>query len=956
MTDNIDPCLLEINFINKKITKYVFNKVKKNKNSIWYGQWFLFQLKKILLDFVLKNEDEKKEIEQIVFNNDILTFLKKKKYINLNKNKNYELNTETKIDDTDIIKYGFDKNLVPNGKIDIYGNIITLNSSNFFITTEDIIDEEKDKEKDKEKVEKKKYKKKVKKPEDEEAKKAKKARKKAEKEREKDEKEKEKARKKAEKEKTEKLKKIKKKIKKEKFNDNFVNLWVTLNSIFNEYKPPNKYQIKNLFLSIKKINGYLFNHGSRQEDAGEFLNTLFDILNDNIKHNNKIINSLKNIENIECDNYKSANYINYLNKLHIPNEFLTQNKELSEIINKVTNEAEEVEYIDCDGGIATKNTIYQNEGDYLIVELIKYNNERQRMDDKKIKIKISNTINIKNKNNEDIKFNLVGTINHHGNNMNSGHYTSFVKKKINDWYYCSDNVIKGPFTVNEFENFQKDNKPYIIFYEKDNKKINGNRNIKPFGITNFVNTCFCNAVLQNLFNINEFKKIVTKSPKKKECDQAKKQECIEKGQICNEETGRCNKESINNKKKVEKEDKDFKEKKTAKQPLKAGNLVTVLNFENTIDDRINRLKYVHVVDVDFEKIPFIKNLEKMVLGSGDGYGSSKINNSDGTRNDENNPNVKEYWEWQRYNIHCCKEGYDTGKIIKNLEWIHKHKLYENIIICLVDIYDIKQCEKLSNVFKNQLTSIITDEHRLFLNIRFVRKMLKSKGTAKVGSIEDFLIDIDENKLQSWYVVPETLYKRHILAHIQKEQHLDIKSLLMQFRNCVEQILQDKTIMKNDGHEFPFNRSSMALTWGYFKWEGDQLIVTASLKMIKMFESILPNMNNECIKYFHSKFKPEYQNNQRYKYFKICIVEPNDFILNEKNIYIKKEETKKAEKEEYPEDFKEVKGKCDKTKKNKCNNKNKVCNEKTGRCIKKPVIKNKKGGNLPSWYNNLIKFI
>ena len=79
MTDNIDPCLLEINFINKKITKYVFNKVKKNKNSIWYGQWFLFQLKKILLDFVLKNEDEKKEIEQIVFNNDKLTFLKKKK-------------------------------------------------------------------------------------------------------------------------------------------------------------------------------------------------------------------------------------------------------------------------------------------------------------------------------------------------------------------------------------------------------------------------------------------------------------------------------------------------------------------------------------------------------------------------------------------------------------------------------------------------------------------------------------------------------------------------------------------------------------------------------------------------------------------------------------------------------------------------------------------------------------
>ena len=39
MTDNIDPYLLEINYIinkiDNKITKYVFNKVKKNRNSIF---------------------------------------------------------------------------------------------------------------------------------------------------------------------------------------------------------------------------------------------------------------------------------------------------------------------------------------------------------------------------------------------------------------------------------------------------------------------------------------------------------------------------------------------------------------------------------------------------------------------------------------------------------------------------------------------------------------------------------------------------------------------------------------------------------------------------------------------------------------------------------------------------------------------------------------------------------
>ena len=75
----------------------------------------------------------------------------------------------------------------------------------------------------------------------------------------------------------------------EKFIENFVKLWVTLNSIFNEYKPPSKYQIKGLFLMMKtatedmKEEDKLLNEDCRLEDTSEFLNTLFDILNDNIK-------------------------------------------------------------------------------------------------------------------------------------------------------------------------------------------------------------------------------------------------------------------------------------------------------------------------------------------------------------------------------------------------------------------------------------------------------------------------------------------------------------------------------------------------------------------------------------------------------------------------------------------------------------------------------------------------
>ena len=566
MTDNIDPYLLEINYIinkiDNKITKYVFNKVKKNRNSIWNGQWFLFQLKKILLDFVINDKEHEKEIEQMISNNDILLFLKKNNYINKLKNNIYKLESKIELNnENDIIKYGFDKNLVPNGKIDIYGNIITINSSIFFIPLTEKIIEEKDEEKVEKKINKKPKKPRIKaekeekkniKEDDKARKKAEeKARKKAEeKARKKAEKEKEKARKKAEKEQTEKFKKIKKKFKKEKFNENFVNLWVTLNSIFDDYKSPNEYQIKDLFSMMKKAtenmnekDKYLFNENWRQEDAGEFLNTLFDILNDNIQHNNKIINTLKNINSIECDGYKNTYPINYLNKLRIPNKFLRQNKELSEIINEVTNEVEEVKYDNCDNGKAIKNTIYQTVGDYLIVELIKYNNEIQRIDDKKIQIKISDTINIKDENKEDIKFNLVGTINHLGVNMNSGHYTSYIKKNTNEyeWYHCDDNKIKG-YTKEEIFTFMKTNKPYIIFYERENIKKNGNRNRKPFGINNFGNTCFCNAVLQNLFNINEFKNLVTKLPKKKEgkkCDKDKLQECLKKGKVCNEETGRC---------------------------------------------------------------------------------------------------------------------------------------------------------------------------------------------------------------------------------------------------------------------------------------------------------------------------------------------------------------------------------------------------------------------------------
>jgi hypothetical protein len=315
-----------------------------------------------------------------------------------------------------------------------------------------------------------------------------------------------------------------------------------------------------------------------------------------------------------------------------------------------------------------------------------------------------------------------------------------------------------------------------------------------------------------------------------------------------------------------------------KEQFGSGDKVTILNFELNISNEFN-LEWINLININnFNKeikIPnFIKNLDKIVFSSGDGYhGPDSIN-------DPKFPNVRQYWEKGReYNIHCCKEGYSNQQLLTNLEWINNNNKHKDIIICFIDFYNYDQCEIFSNIFQNQIFDIITDENSIFMNIKYVKKILKTNGKVTIGNKYDFLIDTDKNKIQKWYILGmdkiNSFHKRKI-------------DYIIQFRNCIEKIIQNKNIMGKN-----------ALSWGYFEWTKDnQLIIIANLNKLEKIDEILfeayNNKSNEFKEFCLNNLKEEifiksfskFNFNFKLYFFTLIPVEPNDFIKISDTEYIK----------------------------------------------------------------------
>lgn len=78
----------------------------------------------------------------------------------------------------------------------------------------------------------------------------------------------------------------------------------------------------------------------------------------------------------------------------------------------------------------------------------------------------------------EIKYDLVGIVQHSGGTINSGHYTAFVKYE-NRWYYCDDDSTKPFDSIDDFEKYGFSKitwggstfNPYILFYKKQTPGI-----------------------------------------------------------------------------------------------------------------------------------------------------------------------------------------------------------------------------------------------------------------------------------------------------------------------------------------------------------------------------------------------------------------------------------------------------------------------------------------------------
>lgn len=254
---------------------------------------------------------------------------------------------------------------------------------------------------------------------------------------------------------------------KNKFNNNtFVKLYIEIieqyiiNNSNENNVDKNNLMLFNEFLNLLKEKNIKF--GYNQEDAGELLILLLEIINDkhiynlfyhkyncniyckNCKNNTSIANDIS--IQFEMDNLSiNENYLSYKidNNLHNLNKYIRNNY----------SDIKSYECIKC----KTNNNIKINRlsliPTIIVINFNKYMN--------KIDINYPQELFFINKSiNKKYFYKLVSSI-HHSGNMNYGHYYTKSIRKINS---NNSNIYLINDTSYDISNFKPDNLTYILFY------------------------------------------------------------------------------------------------------------------------------------------------------------------------------------------------------------------------------------------------------------------------------------------------------------------------------------------------------------------------------------------------------------------------------------------------------------------------------------------------------------
>jgi hypothetical protein len=162
------------------------------------------------------------------------------------------------------------------------------------------------------------------------------------------------------------------------------------------------------------------------------------------------------------------------------------------------------------------------------------------------------------------------------------------------------------------------------------------------------------------------------------------------------------------------------------------------------------IKHIDKRIIDFRNetqtipVDFIENvlIRKMIFACGDGYQQPRF----GISNDiqqildlDAYTNAKQYVNFadlkeddydrkyfRNYNIFCCSYNYNEKGLHKNIDYLRNHPEL-NILLCLFDITNESELTKFSELFKNSVRMIDTDDIRLYIPSNIAYNILIEGG-------------------------------------------------------------------------------------------------------------------------------------------------------------------------------------------------------------------------------------